>query len=511
LLLENYLLNYTKLSDNYRNSDVKTKTDKDNNSILFILMFSGILFMSIGCLISYIHQPVRLFFITLILISIAGINTGIMEKIKNKKNRLKTDCVKEIEKNKLQILRIYNKYNFAENAENDFTVQANCNIQKMNYNISEYKRLSYDLLKLSTELKTETENLIKSKELLNSTKDKLKNLIEEKESFLKKVSVEKLENYPEIYEFARELKNICVSISETEKSILDTDKMGVNFAGELNDFLQTCEIDETVNKYDNFEDILDKIRDSLDKSLENNRLKTELISKIDTYDNELVKYSDEIKAKIAKSGTINPEETELVLKTKQEEKGKLTRSKEILEQVSNLVELKNKRNVEINRLKSCLNRLIVKEVVLMIIEKSKEKFNETQPNLISAKKYLSKITNGKYNEINFEYKSISGVNMPEKDWDTLSRGTKEQLYLALRLGFADNYSKDIDGNFNGIPQLPLIIDDAFVNFDKSRTTAVLKCLEEFGKNNQVLYFTCHTEVIKDILKKANIKYNLIEL
>ena len=83
--------------------------------------------------------------------------------------------------------------------------------------------------------------------------------------------------------------------------------------------------------------------------------------------------------------------------------------------------------------------------------------------------------------------------------------------MALRLGFATNFSKDIAGNPNGLPEMPLIIDDAFVNFDKERTGAILKCLSDFSKNHQVLYFTCHNETIKDILKKSNIEHHIIEL
>ena len=60
-------------------------------------------------------------------------------------------------------------------------------------------------------------------------------------------------------------------------------------------------------------------------------------------------------------------------------------------------------------------------------------------------------------------------------------------------------------------KLPLIIDDAFVNFDQERTTAVLKCLNNFAEENQVLYFTCHAKMIKSILESEKIPHNLIEL
>ena len=108
------------------------------------------------------------------------------------------------------------------------------------------------------------------------------------------------------------------------------------------------------------------------------------------------------------------------------------------------------------------------------------------------------LTDGKYTKINLESEeSISADTANIKKWNELSRGTKEQLYLALRLGYASNYSKDKTTlKSNGRADLPLIIDDAFVNFDYTRTHNAIKCLIDFSKTNQILFFTCHTDVIK---------------
>ncbi|MFP7472687.1 AAA family ATPase [Niallia taxi] len=69
----------------------------------------------------------------------------------------------------------------------------------------------------------------------------------------------------------------------------------------------------------------------------------------------------------------------------------------------------------------------------------------------------------------------------------LSRGTAEQLYVALRLALTQTF-------YQKYP-LPIIIDDSFVNFDNKRTKKVLELLKTC-RNNQLLFFTCHTHLLE---------------
>lgn len=69
--------------------------------------------------------------------------------------------------------------------------------------------------------------------------------------------------------------------------------------------------------------------------------------------------------------------------------------------------------------------------------------------------------------------------------EQLSGGTREQLFLALRLGLVRRAAEQ------GV-SLPLILDDVFVNFDQLRTEAAFETLSEFAdEGHQVLFFTCH--------------------
>lgn len=70
----------------------------------------------------------------------------------------------------------------------------------------------------------------------------------------------------------------------------------------------------------------------------------------------------------------------------------------------------------------------------------------------------------------------------ELEVNQLSRGTRAQLYFALRLASLEHYFADQ-------PAVPLVFDDLFVEFDDDRTTAAFEVLSEMAEKVQVLYFT----------------------
>ncbi len=71
----------------------------------------------------------------------------------------------------------------------------------------------------------------------------------------------------------------------------------------------------------------------------------------------------------------------------------------------------------------------------------------------------------------------------------LSRGTAEQLYLAMRLALVLEYSQHV------VP-LPVVFDDIFVNFDPDRTRRSVEAVRELSETHQILLFTCHPHLVK---------------
>ena len=70
----------------------------------------------------------------------------------------------------------------------------------------------------------------------------------------------------------------------------------------------------------------------------------------------------------------------------------------------------------------------------------------------------------------------------------LSEGTRDQLYLALRLASLEQQAK------RGEP-MPLIVDDILINFDDRRAGATLALLGELSELTQVLFFTHHRQLL----------------
>src|SRR6185295_18779259 len=73
----------------------------------------------------------------------------------------------------------------------------------------------------------------------------------------------------------------------------------------------------------------------------------------------------------------------------------------------------------------------------------------------------------------------------------LSRGTAEQLYLSMRFALVREYANHVD-------PLPVVFDDIFVNFDPTRSRTSLKALRELSTTHQVLLFTCHPHLVRQI-------------
>ncbi|MGR3805473.1 YhaN family protein [Marinibacterium profundimaris] len=71
----------------------------------------------------------------------------------------------------------------------------------------------------------------------------------------------------------------------------------------------------------------------------------------------------------------------------------------------------------------------------------------------------------------------------------MSKGTRFQLYLALRLAGYRDYSA------RGVA-LPFVADDIMETFDNTRTSAALGLLRELGRQGQALYFTHHEHVVE---------------
>jgi DNA repair exonuclease SbcCD ATPase subunit len=121
--------------------------------------------------------------------------------------------------------------------------------------------------------------------------------------------------------------------------------------------------------------------------------------------------------------------------------------------------------------------------------------SERQPETLrEASAFLKQLTEGKYVRVwtplgknALRIDNDKGQSLP---LEVLSRGTREAVFIALRLSLAAAYSR------RGAT-LPLVLDDVLVNFDTIRATSAAKVLRDFAAlGHQVVMFTCHEHIMR---------------
>ena len=78
-----------------------------------------------------------------------------------------------------------------------------------------------------------------------------------------------------------------------------------------------------------------------------------------------------------------------------------------------------------------------------------------------------------------------------KTVEEMSSGTRDQLYLALRLA-------TLEWRLEKHEPMPFIADDILVNFDDGRSEATLKALAALAEKNQVILFTHHRQIVQTV-------------
>jgi uncharacterized protein YhaN len=173
---------------------------------------------------------------------------------------------------------------------------------------------------------------------------------------------------------------------------------------------------------------------------------------------------------------------------KRNEINRLSSNDDLLEKQSEL-EFKKQ------RLRDYATDWVIPEIALFVRDKAIMQ-NETirQPDVIkAAKDIFTNITNHAYsmiiksaetNEIKIQDAMGGGKSIPE-----MSRGTKEQLYFAMRLGLIKDYEVKKE-------PMPIVMDDILVNFDDDRGPFAIKELATFARDRQVIVLTCHKNAIE---------------
>ncbi|MBK1669660.1 hypothetical protein CKO28_16600 [Rhodovibrio sodomensis] len=177
------------------------------------------------------------------------------------------------------------------------------------------------------------------------------------------------------------------------------------------------------------------------------------------------------------------------------------RDRQAVETSDRIAELETQRNQLAGEVERIYRQWQTYESARVLIEETLERFErERQPAVFArASARLAAFSHGRYTQIRQaeagqDFRVIDADNRPVQPID-LSRGTREQLYLAVRLGLIEEFAQ------RGT-SLPLVLDEILVNFDPDRMAAVAGELARFAADHQVLLFTCHPEIAERVQANA---------
>lgn len=153
-----------------------------------------------------------------------------------------------------------------------------------------------------------------------------------------------------------------------------------------------------------------------------------------------------------------------------------------------------------------VNRYVTLKLSTRILNKEIERFRaENQdPILRIASRYFQRLTLGSFQELRTD-EDLQGnpvlvglrIDGSRLFVEQMSTGTRDQLYLALRLA-------SLEWKHQSGESMPFILDDILVNFDDNRSHAALQAMAELSKHIQVILFTHHRQVIEEAERLSDI-------
>lgn len=134
--------------------------------------------------------------------------------------------------------------------------------------------------------------------------------------------------------------------------------------------------------------------------------------------------------------------------------------------------------------------------ISVIEEVTRERHTRIAPKLADlASGYLKEITDGVYDELLVDRDLQISIRIPQtKAMNAdperqLSKGTVDQIYLALRLAMVRSMSDQSE-------TIPMVLDDPFANYDDHRLRSAMRLIAKVGQTSQIILFTCRDDVVE---------------
>ncbi|WIV11493.1 AAA family ATPase [Proteiniborus sp. MB09-C3] len=484
--------------------DEKSKSLKKIELIKILSTLGALLSVALGFIISkalYFVSAIPLILLIYTFFSSKELNIYI-DSLKaqiidiEEKERQRKSKVEELEKDMLDILFSCGCKSKAE-------------LRKLANDIAQKNFAANEVL----ELKNKKNSLIEEIQMLEDKIKRYLNLI--KEDVVSMDNIRKLKSrYYGYLEQKRHEMEIFNEINDLLKDVKDIDCKQKNLGNNLIMLYKK----NNVNSIDSFKEGLEKKR-SYERSIQLLESQKSLLNNILGDNNiEFLKKKSEDFTETIEEDIKELDKEKLLVKLKEindkilETKNELTRFEEKIRILSSttaeLVQIEEE-IIRKNNIKDEFERTLSSlELARATIDKiSRNIQRDFAPGLNSRiEKIIKKVTVGKYTDIkiteNLDIKVVDPSNNRIVDVEKLSGGTIDQLYFAMRFGIIDIIKEENN--------LPLILDDCFVQYDFDRLENILEFLSNESLKRQIILFTCHTRE-KEVLKNKGVKFNLVNL
>ncbi len=204
---------------------------------------------------------------------------------------------------------------------------------------------------------------------------------------------------------------------------------------------------------------------------------------------------DELVAEIERLGGVSAQLVEQIAQLSTQQ-GTQRKAFEALDGTAAAATADARRQEAVASMADAAERYLKLHTTARLLKWSMEKFRETRqgPMLAKASSTFSALTLGSFERLLVD----SGDQTPrlygirhggtQVEVSGMSEGSRDQLYLALRLAALE---LQIEQGMN----MPLIADDLFINFDDRRTAAGLRVLGELSTKMQVIFLTHHDHLV----------------
>ena len=359
--------------------------------------------------------------------------------------------------------------------------------------------------KLEEEL-NEIYNLLRKFSFVKLSLDTDNGLFEQSKLLLSKIKT--LNEYNKIAKKLDQKEEQILALENKLNQLLNSDKSRDELVAEVDRYLKKG---EEYNQYNKMQKKMDNLRLSIVNSLSTDRIKSafkDYKDKTMNQDEKLLKAFDSFYRQYTSTEDIDitysdcQKEIEKLRESLEQLKEKRQSIKDKIQQLQTSTKLKEaQKKIDENRtnLRKLAEKYAVNKTAQFILNKVRKRFMEKTKNKLfdKASDTFSRMTEGEYKEIlppdkltEIDFKAVLNDDSSQRT-AVLSRGTREQLFLAVRLSRIKKIK----------PALPVIMDDTLVNFDRYHLDQSLEIFKDISKTHQIFILTCHPHFIKHLSDK----------